>query len=49
METCRFGVHKLDVRNGFHMWTSAVGLAAVKRRLGVPLHSTVNWWNVSLA
>lgn len=31
------------------MWISAVGLSAMKRRLGVPLHSTVNWWNVSLA
>lgn len=35
--------------NGFHMWISAVGRAAMKRWLGILLHSSVNWWNVSLA
>lgn len=35
--------------NGFHMWISAVGRTAMKRWLGILLHSSVNWWNVSLA
>lgn len=39
METCRFEVHKL----------AFVGLTAMKRWLGIPSHSTVNWWNISLA
>lgn len=31
------------------MWLSADSLAATKRWLGQPPHSTFNWWNVSLA
>lgn len=56
--TWRFGVQwRLVVleciswmyKNVFHMWITASGLTAMKRQLGIPLHSIVNWWNFSLA